>query len=134
MGLSDLDQRLYFHYLDGLAFIQGSIAARWVIAFLSTLATECFVLGLMLGSHYFPRVVKAGLIANLATHPVFWYFLVGIEQDYAIWVVISELVIAAVESIIIFLVLGDIRWRYALLLSLAANGASFFLGLARGIC
>ena len=132
-GISGFDQRLYSSYLDALARVQGSLAAQWAIAFMSTVATECFVLGLLLRRRPFPAVVKAGLLANLATHPLFWYLLTGVERNYALWVVVSELAIAGVEALILAMALPGLRRRHALLLSLAANGASFLLGLATGI-
>lgn len=133
-GISELDRRLYFHYLNIIAFSQHSMAVRWVTACLSTITTECLILGLMLWKHAFPRVVKAGCIANLATHPAFWYLLSGIGSNYAFWVVFFELIIAGVESLVIFAMLRELRLRDALFVSLTANGASFLLGLAKGIC
>lgn len=132
-GIAELDQRLYSHYLDMLASVQASTAIRWAIAFSSTVATECFVLGLMMKGRRFGTVAKAGFVANLSTHPIFWYLLTGIEYNYALWTVTLEVVIAGVEALILLKMLGDIRLRDALVLSLAANGASFFFGLVDGV-
>lgn len=131
--ISGFDQKLYSSYLDALARVQSSPATQWAVAFASTVATECFVLGLLLRRRPFPAVAKAGLIANLATHPLFWYLLTGVEHNYAFWVVAFELVIAGLEAAILALVLPGLRRCHALGLSLVANGASFLLGLAAGI-
>ncbi|MGE5493478.1 MAG: hypothetical protein ACM31P_19640 [Actinomycetota bacterium] len=128
-AINGLDQVLYFRYLDIQAYVQGNVPARWAVAFASTVAVECFVLGLMLKNHDFRVVARAGFLASLSTHPVFWYCLTGLRTDYAFWVVTLELAIAGVEAVVLSAVLEDVSVRRCLVLSLAANGASFLLGL-----
>lgn len=131
--LGSLDQSLYSRYLDLMAYLHGRVAANWAAAFVSTVATECFVLGMLLRKYDFLEVARAGFLASLATHPLFWYGLTGIRADYALWVVVLELAIAAVEALVLFAALRDISLPRCLILSAAANGASFLLGLLGGV-
>ncbi|HZX29952.1 MAG TPA: hypothetical protein VFF03_01245 [Rhodocyclaceae bacterium] len=132
-GIDGLDRLLYSRALDAQAYVQGHLAAGWAVAFASTVATECFVLGLMLRGQDFLKVAWAGFLASLSTHPLLWFGLAGIRSDYAFWVLALELAIAGVEALVLHAVLREVTLRRCVRLSVVANGASFLLGLLGGV-
>lgn len=75
-----------------------------------------------------PRALLAGLLPSLLTHPLAWraWERLG-PQDYLQGVAIIEAAVWLVEALVLKLVLR-LRWRQALLLSFAANAASFAAG------
>jgi len=73
------------------------------------------------------------IFANFATVPYVWFVLPGVlGWSRSAALIISEPFVFIVEALFYWIVL-DIDWKKALLISLVANAASYFLGpLLRG--
>jgi hypothetical protein len=113
----------------------------WIPAFVLTCAIEVplyLVLFELLGLRQVPsgrarsdlpvgRAVALALALNAITHPVFWWAALGLQRTSLL--VLAELVVVAVEGLLIFAVLRR-RPVACLLCALVANAASAVLGSA----
>jgi hypothetical protein len=97
----------------------------WLRAFALTCAIEIPIVGLILRRPRWPWRILVGLLAQVLTHPAFWYAAPHFAPYWA-WVTVCELTIFAVETLVYLL--QERSWR-APLASLAANGASLLAGL-----
>lgn len=98
---------------------------RWVVAFAFTEIIEVPIYRRMLGSGFLEA-----LGASAVTHPLLWFVFVPAVRGHLTYVqyaVIGELLVVLVEAGYFALLF---KRKRALLGSLAANGASYFLGLA----
>jgi hypothetical protein len=114
------------------------ILPLWFEAFLFTLAVEvplfAAVARLPVGpppKHRAPlwRLAVAGAAGTCVTHPLLWFAWPLVVSDYNAYIVSGELIVAAAESATFFLLARPISWPRAVAASLAANAASFGLGL-----
>ena len=103
----------------------------WFAAFVMTLATEAPVVAILLRRAEPDRVRLAILVvfANLATHPLVWYvftqlFLVGTLE----YVVAAETWAIAAEAVFYAAAIRGLSPRRAIVVSVAANAASFLAG------
>ena len=106
-------------------------ATGWLAAFLLTVAVEVPVAGWLLRRDEPDRVrlVLLTAFASLATHPIVWYvwtqvFLVGTPA----YLVAAEAFAVLVEAAFYWAAFRGVRPSRALLISLAANAASFATG------
>lgn len=75
-----------------------------------------------------PRIVIAGLLPSLLTHPLAWRAAAALPAaGYARGVLAIEAAVVLVEAVVLRLLLGR-PWQDALLLALLANAASFAVG------
>ena len=101
----------------------------WAIAFMWTLALELPVYLALIPRAGATRLeaLRLGLLLNLATHPLFSFWVLTRRPGPAA-IVAAEVLIAAVEGELLARALGTrpAAWRAAV----AANGFSFLAGLA----
>lgn len=106
------------------------MASSGMSALLFTLAVEAPLVGLAghrLGKPWM-RIAAAGLLPSLLTHPLAWQAWSRLSPyDYASGVTLIEAGVWLAEAALLKILL-QLQWRQALLLSLAANAASFMLG------
>lgn len=75
------------------------------------------------------RLLVASLLANLLTQSLLWVALVLAPTHYLATLFVMEFLIWLIESAILHLYPGSwLGWKEALLLSFAANLASFGMG------
>lgn len=97
---------------------------RWVVAFAFTEIVEVPIYRRMLGSGFLEA-----LGASAVTHPLLWFVFVPAVRGHLTYVqyaAIGEVLVVLVEAAYFALVFARKR---ALLASIAANGASYLLGL-----
>lgn len=104
----------------------------WLRAFGLTLVVELPIATPLLAAAEPRRARRMAVIAlaNLATHPLVWFLFPGLTLGYGARLTLSEAWAFMAELAIYLLVWPALRLRRAALTSLAANGASFVLGLA----
>ena len=104
---------------------------RWLTAFLLTLAIELPVAGILLRRHEASRAALAGKLffANLATHPLVWFAFPLLPGSWAATTALSEIFACLTEAAFFALIIPGVKPGRAMLVSLAANCASFGLGL-----
>jgi hypothetical protein len=103
-----------------------SLLHRWFNAFLVTLLIETPIVARMLRGRTEPRTaVELALLATSLTHPFLWFAWRPVVDDYTTYVVSGEALVFLAETCVYRKVTS---WRYAALVSLVANGASWGLG------
>ncbi len=103
----------------------------WLRAFGLTLLVELSI-AVPLLARVEPRTARraaAVLAANLATHPLVWFMFPGLALGRNARFGLSELWALLAEAAIYLIVWPALRFRRALLISLAANAASALAGL-----
>jgi hypothetical protein len=99
-------------------------------AFLLTFFIEFLILSLLLrNKHGIRKIAGAALLANIATHPLVWFFFPSLGLTYALQLGISELFAFAAEALIYARLFPNMGLRQAALLSLACNATTFLFGL-----
>lgn len=103
---------------------------QWLGAFVTTVAVEVPIAALALGRAgvTLPRGVGLGVFAQFATHPVLWFVLPVVLTERAVYVVVGEAAVTAMEAALYALAAPALGVRRAVLLSLVANGASVAAG------
>lgn len=104
----------------------------WLRAFGLTLVVELPIAAPLLGAAE-PRLARRTavvVVANLATHPLVWFAFPGLALGHGARLALSEAWAFMAELAIYLLVWPALRFRRAALVSLAANVASFAVGLA----
>jgi hypothetical protein len=103
----------------------------WLRAFAVTVAIELALAVPLLArvERRLSRRAAAVVAANLATHPLVWFLFPGLAMGRAARVALSELWALLAEAAIYVIVWPSLRFRRALLVSLAANGVSAAVGL-----
>ena len=105
---------------------------NWLRAFGLTLVVELPVAAPLLATAE-PRPARrlaVVALANLATHPLVWFLFPGLALGHGARLALSESWAVMAELAIYLLVWPTLRFRRAAFTSLAANGASFAVGLA----
>lgn len=101
----------------------------WPLGFALTLLFELpIVLGLLGSAPPFRNRVVVAIVANLATHPLVWFFFPRLPLHYPMMVALAELWALGAETAIYAVLAGAVSWRRAAWISLLANGTSFCLG------
>jgi hypothetical protein len=105
----------------------------WFRAFLLTVLVEAPIVALLLRrwEPSLPRLLALIVFANLASHPLVWFaftqpFLIGTTE----YVVAAEGWAFACEAVFYLVAIRGLPVRWAIAASLAANAASFLVGLA----
>jgi hypothetical protein len=107
------------------------LATLWLRGFALTLATEELI-GVPLLRSVEPSVARrmgAVLIANLATHPLVWFFFPHLGWSWTWVTLVAEAWAFGFEVFVYALIFPGARYRRALLVSGCANLASYLLGL-----
>jgi hypothetical protein len=78
-----------------------------------------------------PRARRLLLVAlaNLASHPAVWFVFPELGLSYAGWLALAEAWAVSIEALAYGVLLPGTGARRALVVSLAANAASFAAGL-----
>jgi hypothetical protein len=106
-------------------------AREWILVFLLTLVLETPVVMILtrkLGVSAGRRLALI-LFANLATHPLVWFFFPANHLNWVTQTVLAEIWAFGAEAIFYWLVFRPITFARATLLSVAANGVSLGIGL-----
>jgi hypothetical protein len=104
----------------------------WLWMFGLTCGVELTV-AMMLLRRAEPRLWRRAsgiLVANLATHPLVWFVFPGARLSYLTQVSLSEVWAVMAEVLVYIVIWPNLGWRRALLVSFAANAASFLVGIA----
>ena len=107
-------------------------AALWLEGFGVTLAVEEAVALPLLRPVEPSRVRRAMaiLIANLATHPLVWFFFTHLGWSWTMVSVVAEAWAFGFEIIVYRVVFAHASWKRCTAVSVLANAASYLLGLA----
>jgi hypothetical protein len=105
-------------------------ATLWLRGFALTIATEQLVAVPLLRSvePSLPRRMGAVLVANVATHPLVWFFFPHLGWSWT-WVTLVSESWAFGFEVFVYASIFPGHWRRAALVSACANGASYLLGL-----
>jgi hypothetical protein len=108
-----------------------SLATLWLRGFGLTLAVEEAIAVPLLAPAESSRVrrVLAVLVANLATHPLVWFFFPRLGWSWTAVMWGAEAWAFSFEIIAYCVVFPNATWRRCTLVSVAANTGSFVLGL-----
>lgn len=103
----------------------------WLWMFSLTCAVELAVGMVLLRSAEAQRWRRASgiLIANLASHPLVWFVFPGARLSYVTQVSLSEIWAVAAEVFVYIVIWPRLGARRAFWISLAANAASFLVGI-----
>ena len=106
--------------------------ADWLRAFALTLLAEIPIATPLLATveRSVGRRLAIVVVANLATHPLVWFLFPGLTFGRPMRFALSEAWAVLAEILIYKLIWPPLRVRRAVLVSLAANAASFALGIA----
>ena len=77
----------------------------------------------------FSRRAMAILVANLATHPLVWFFFSRLGLPRATFIVVAETWAFGFEVLAYRTIFPSASWKRCSLVSISANSASFLLGL-----
>ena len=103
----------------------------WLQAFGLTVLVECLIaLPLLRRSETsMLRRIAAVILVNLATHPLVWFLFPGLMMPYGARVALSEIWAGIGEACAYALIWPAAGLKRAALVSIAANAASFLLGV-----
>lgn len=103
----------------------------WLRAFGITVAVEATIAVPLLArtEPHVTRRLAALMLLNLATHPLVWFLFPGLTAAYPVRVALSEAWALLAESAGYLVIWPQLGLKRAALIALAANGASFTLGL-----
>jgi len=101
----------------------------YLVSLLFTLTVELPLLALLLhGRSGWREAVLAGLLGTCATHPLLWYAWPHLFDSYWLYITTGELLVVAVESVVIFAVAKPGSLWTALGASALVNAASYLGG------
>lgn len=96
---------------------------------LFTLAVELPLLALLLHKRCgWKKAVLAGLLGTCAMHPLLWYVWPHVFETYWLYIITGELLVVAVEAVVIQLVAKPGSFWTALGVSGVVNAASYVGG------
>ncbi len=110
------------------------LLVAWAWAFVRTLLVEVPLVVLLvraLRSGTQPTLSRAGLVALLGsavTHPLLWFVWPLVVQDYHRYLLSGELLVVALEALLLWALLRPLSLRRCLGVSLVVNGASMAIG------
>jgi hypothetical protein len=111
-----------------------SLATLWLRGFGLTIAIEESIAVPLLAPVEPGRVrrVLAVLLANLATHPLVWFFFtrLGWSWEAGLWV--AEAWAFGFEIVAYRIIFPNAPWKRCAIVSVAANAASCLIGLVAG--
>lgn len=74
------------------------------------------------------KLVFTGFFLSFATLPYLWFILPIFIKDYLLFVLLGEILVTLIESIMIMFI-TEIKYRFALIVSIICNLSSFLFGL-----
>jgi hypothetical protein len=103
-------------------------------AFILTLAIEVPIAGVFLRrwEPSWMRLVVLTIFANLATHPLVWFVFPSLGLTYSERTALAELWAVGAETVFYWAAFRGLPLTRAGAISIAANAASFLVGLAVG--
>jgi hypothetical protein len=106
----------------------------WIRAFAFTLLIEApvyILLGRKLSEKKcsYLQAGLAGAAGSCVTHPLLWFVWPLVIRNYTLFVISGELIVAAVESLMFFLIARKIRLSRAAIVAVSANAVSFGAGM-----
>lgn len=114
-------------------FLEASLRVfALLLALLLTLTIEGFILWFYARWQNKPlrSLLLSGLLVNLLTQPLLWFWLAVFYRSYWIALLAGEMLIFIGEALFIKLIPANhLSWRGAFSLSLVMNGLSFGIGL-----
>ncbi len=99
----------------------------WLTAFLLTLFIELPCLLLLLKKYPTGRVVSAGLMMNIVTHPALWFVFPSILPA-GYYLFIGELMVVLIEAAILTLFFPKEGIKKMLVISFVINSLTFLTG------
>jgi len=106
------------------------VIASWAFAFAFTQAIEVPLAVWLLRDQPRLQVAAASFAASALTHPAFWFLAPHLFHDLWTYTATCELVIGAIEGVVIWRLAPTDRLITGLAVSFQVNAASFLLGLA----
>lgn len=104
--------------------------AHWLGLYAKTLAVEIPVyVWLTRGTVPPRRAALAALACSTITHPILIYLWPRLFTDYQPYIVSGELLVAATEAVVFYLLARPVTWTRAVAVSFIANAASYGVGL-----
>ena len=103
----------------------------WWRAFLLSLVVEGIVAGVTARALHLKvlRVIGASTAGTCLTHPLLWFVWSRLIANYALYIASGEILVAAIEALVIWAIARPITAKQAIAVSLIANGASYGLGV-----
>jgi hypothetical protein len=117
-----------------IASLGPAVISAWMAAFILTLAIEVPIACAFL-RHWEPdrlRLVLLTIFASLATHPLVWFVFPSLGLTYPGRTAAAEVWAVGVETIFYWAAFRGLPLTRAGAISIAANAASFLVGLAVG--
>jgi len=100
--------------------------SAWLISFLKTLVVEIPIYVFLARSSVpWRRAAWAALACTVVTHPALWYLWPHVTDDFRIYIVTGELIVALVESVVFYYLARPVSYILALSASFFANAASY---------
>jgi len=93
--------------------------------------TPIFVIG-SIGATSLFRGGAAGIVGTTVTHPILWFVWPFVIRDYFAYVVTGEILVVLIEAVIFFVLARPVSFKRAAITSVAANSASFLIGVLIG--
>lgn len=108
-----------------------SFALLWLRGFGLTWMVESAVAIPLLVSTESSRIrrLMAVLLANLATHPLVWFFLSSLGWSRTTFACVAEAWAFGFEILVYRVIFDQAPWRRCLIVSVGANAASFLVGV-----
>ena len=103
----------------------------WLRAFAITVGIEELIAVPLLRSAEpsLPRRIGAVFVANLATHPLVWFFFPHLGWSYGVFIVVAETWAVGLEIVVYALFAKGARLSTCTAASALANAGSYILGL-----
>ena len=100
--------------------------SHWLISFLKTLVVEIPIY-VFFARRTVPwrRAALAALVCTVVTHPALWYLWPHVTDDFRVYIITGEVIVALVESVVFYFLARPIRFSLALSASFIANAASY---------
>ncbi|MDD5307731.1 MAG: hypothetical protein PHU25_10465 [Deltaproteobacteria bacterium] len=114
--------------MDSHVFL--TVFPYWLKAFLFTQGVEIPIWTLLArGAVPAWRAALAGAACTCLTHPLLWFVWPRVVHDYGAYIASGELLVAAIESAVFFVLARPVTFSRAVAASFLANAASYGGGL-----
>lgn len=105
------------------------IFQAWLASFGFTLLVELpLFVGLSRRWVSAPRAALVGAGGSLVSHPLLWFAWARLVEDYTVYIVTGELLVAGVESLVFYWFARPGTLARAVGVAFIANAASYLLG------
>lgn len=110
------------------------LLVAWAWAFARTLLVEVPLVVLLVRAlrsgdrPTLPRAALAALLGSALTHPLLWFVWSRVVEDYHRYLLSGELLVVAIEALLLWGLARPLSLRRCLGISLVVNGASMAVG------